>query len=35
MGLIGVWIGILVSILLESAILVLWFRRGSWLHREV
>jgi Na+-driven multidrug efflux pump len=34
-GTTGVWVGMLVSILVEAAIVAWWFRRGSWKTRKV
>ena len=34
-GLEGVWWGIFVSVLLEAALVALWFRRGAWKTRVV
>lgn len=34
-GLEGVWWGLFVSVLLEAAIIALWFRRGEWKTRVV
>ena len=31
----GVWIGMLVSMVVEAAIIAWWFRRGTWKTRQI
>lgn len=35
LGLTGVWVGIGASILVETALLGVWYRRGGWLKKEL
>jgi len=35
LGVIGVWLGIAASIVIEAAILAIGYYRGRWLHKEV
>jgi Na+-driven multidrug efflux pump len=35
MGINGVWIGMFVSLVFESAMLALWYRRGTWKKKRV